>query len=103
MDHFASDLPGLDFANVEFADEFAIFGNIPITQIRLEPSTLTNEEQQAATAMKILFVRAKMVGDLQNSILENRDLNLGRAGVAILGRVIRDHLSFELLIEWHRT
>ncbi len=70
-------LSGLNFADAEFLDQLSILDDVPVTQISLKPASLSNEEKQSAAAVEVFLVRAKVVRDLEDSGLHNRNLDFG--------------------------
>ena len=59
---------------------------------------MTDHFEQSASGMMILLVNLQMLVELVNTEGENRDLNLGRAGVALVGRVFQDDLGLLFLL-----
>ena len=53
-------------------------------QIIEQTPALADHDQQPAPRVKILFVRAEMVGQVADAFRQDRDLHLGRAGIARL-------------------
>jgi hypothetical protein len=51
--------------------------------------------------MEVLFVRAKMVGDLKDSTLQDRNLHFGRTGITFGPCVVCDYASFEFWNQRH--
>lgn len=90
-----------DFADTKALDEFSVLHNVTVSQIRFESAALTNKFQQADSAVVILAVGLKVFRDLLNSLLHDRDLHFGRAGISVLVAVLLDDVRFDLLFEWH--
>ena len=55
---------------------------------------MTDHFEQSASGMMILLVNLQMLVELVNTEGENRDLNLGRTGVALVGRILFDNSCF---------
>ena len=53
-------------------------------------ASLTHELQQPAPRVVILHVRLEVLGELVDAAREDRDLDLGRAGVRLVAAVLFD-------------
>jgi hypothetical protein len=60
----------------------AVALNILAAKVIQEPTPLTNHHQQAATAVVIAFVEAKMLGQMVDPLGQQGHLHFGRPGVA---------------------
>ena len=79
-------------AQAEVGDELAVTLDVDTAQIVDHAPTTPDEHQQAATAVVIFRVDLEMLGEVQNPIGQQRDLNLWRARVAVFGAVLRNDL-----------
>ncbi len=57
---------------------------IRAAQVRQQAAALTDQFQQAAARRLVVFMGAKVLGELVNARGEDRDLHLRRAGVRIV-------------------
>ena len=72
-------------ADTEFADDIAIAIRIVRLQVIQQAAALADQLQQSAPRSVILLVRLEVLGQFGNTRTQNRDLDLGRAGVCIVG------------------
>src|SRR5215208_6192804 len=73
-------------AKSELRDEVGVALLVLAAEIIQQRTTLVHQHQKAAARMVVLRVRLEMLGQVLNSLREDRDLDLGRPGV--LGRTL---------------
>src|ERR1044072_4688515 len=71
-------LSGLDFADAELLDQFAIAIDVGGFEISLEAASLTDEDHQPAARVKVFLVSAEMVRGLQGTSLHESGLDRQR-------------------------
>jgi hypothetical protein len=70
---------------------------IVVLKIIQEPSSLADKLQEAASGMVILNVSLEMLGEMLNTLAEQRDLHLRRAGVRLMKpKLLHDYLTLWL-------
>src|SRR5262249_13935362 len=72
--------------------------DVGLVQVVQQPAALTHEQQQATTRVVVVLVLLEVLRQVADAVAEQRDLDLGRTGVALLGRVLRDDLLLGLRI-----
>ena len=77
----------------EFGDEASVSLYVFSTQIDEQAATLANHQQQAASAVMIVFVVAKMLGQMLDPLCEHGHLNLRRASVALMCAELGNNLG----------
>ena len=82
----------------ELLDERAIRRQLAALEVLKEPATRPDHFEQPPPTVMVLGVGAEMVGELVDPLREERDLDLGRAGVPFVPAVLDDH---GLLVERH--
>src|SRR5215475_9975513 len=79
-------------AQAETLDDRAVALDVGLVQVVQQPTTLTHEEQQTTTRVVVVLVLLEVIGQVADAVTEQRDLHLGRTGVALLRGVLRDDL-----------
>ena len=74
-----SDVPLL--ADAELADDVAIPIRITSLQVVKKAATLADKHQQTPARAMVFLVRFEMLGELGDSLTQNRNLDLGAARV----------------------
>jgi hypothetical protein len=70
---------------------------IVILEIIQEPSSLADKLQEAASGMVILNVSLEMLGEVFDTLAEQRNLHLRRAGVRLMKpKLLHDYLALWL-------
>jgi hypothetical protein len=70
---------------------------IVVLKIIQEPSSLADKLQEAASGLVILNVSLEMLGEMLNTLAEQRDLHLRRAGVRLMKpKLLHDYLTLWL-------
>jgi len=59
-------------------------------------SSLAHQLEQATSGVVVLLVGLEVLGELTDALGEERDLHLGRTGVAVVGAVFLDDLGFSI-------
>ena len=75
-------------AEAELLDERPIAVHVVPVEVVQQAPALAHEHQQAAARVVVLLVLAQVLGELVDAGREQRDLDLGRPGVALVGRVL---------------
>src|SRR5438034_8007143 len=88
-------------AQSELRDE----GPIPVVvladEIGQEPTSLPDELEESATRMMVLGKGPKMPVEVPDALREECDLDLGRSGVSLVDRVVRDHCLLRISRQRH--
>src|SRR3954452_121564 len=82
----------------ETLDDRAVARDLGLLQVVQQPTALAHEQQQATTAVVVVLVRLEVVGEVADAVAEQRDLHLGRAGVALGRGVLGDDLLLGLRV-----
>src|SRR6266446_6493390 len=77
-------------ADTEPLDDRAIPIGVVVLEIFEEPATLADQHQESATRMVVLRVLLEVLGEPVDPLGQERDLHLGRAGVALVNAVLLD-------------
>ena len=77
-------------SQTELADDGTVTLNIVVLQIVEQVSSVTDHLLKTATAVEVVLVCLQMLGEACDSVGEERDLHLGRTGVAFVGSVLLD-------------
>src|ERR1039457_4423725 len=72
-------------ADTEFADHVAVAIGIVRLQVIQQAAALADQLQQSAPGSVILLVRLEVLGQFSDTRTQNRDLDLRRTGVLIVG------------------
>jgi hypothetical protein len=72
-----------------------------VTQVCKHTLAAPNHHHEPAPGVEILPVLAQMIGQLAYSRREQRDLNLRRACVTLMGGILDDYVSFDVFLERH--
>src|SRR4029079_11920888 len=81
--------PGGSPAQAEPLDQRPVAADVGLLQVVQQPAPAADEQQQATTAVVVMLVRPQVLGQVGDAPRQDRDLDLGRTGVALLGRVLR--------------
>jgi hypothetical protein len=90
-------------AKAELRDERQIALLINLLQIAEQRTAGVDQSQQAATRMVILRVRLEVLGQVDDALSQDRDLNFGGSRVAFGAGVFLDEFSFALSGNWSYT
>src|SRR5438045_2074862 len=77
-----------------------IVGSLEVIE---QPAALADHDQQPAARVKIFFMRRQMVGQIADPLGQDRYLNLGRSGVALLDGIVADERLLALGSNRHRV
>src|SRR3954471_15515848 len=83
-------------AKAEAGDDRAVGLDVGLLQVVQESTALAHEQQQATTAVVVVLVLLEVVGEVRDAVAQQRDLDLGGTGVALVGRVVGDDLLLGL-------
>ena len=87
--------PMLLLTQVQLLDDRAVTLDIDLLQVAQQVASVTNHLQHAAAAVMVLVVSLEVLGQGVDAMGKDRDLYLGRTGVALVGGVLRnDSLLF---------
>ena len=78
----------------QLGDNGTIALDIRLLQIRQQVLSLTDHLQQAAAGVMILLMGAQMLGQVADALGQNRNLHLGRTGVALMNGILFDNRIF---------
>jgi hypothetical protein len=76
----------------ELGDERAVALDVGALEIAQQTPALADEHEQPAAGVMVLLVRTQVLGELVDPAREQRDLHLGRPGVALGTAVLADQL-----------
>src|SRR5438067_9106486 len=79
-------------SQTESPDDFLVSLRASAVQVGEQPSALTDHAEQPAAACVVVAGGAQMFGEVLDSLGQERDLDLRRAGVFVVTAVRRDHL-----------
>ena len=91
------------FLKAELGDQVEVTLLILATEIVEERAALVDQHQQAAAAMIVLRVALEVLGEVGDALGEDRDLDFGRAGVALALRMFLDERLLALRGNRHRV
>src|SRR5256885_13422418 len=77
-------------ADAELVDDDPVSLRSPDPEVLQKASPLADQHQQSATRMMILRVLLEVVGQAVDALGQERDLHLGRTGVAVVGAELLD-------------
>ena len=72
-------------AQVQLLNDGAVALNVDLLQVAKKISSVADHLQHAAAAVVVLVVRLEVLGKSVDAMGKDRDLNLGRAGVTLMG------------------
>ncbi len=88
-------------AQAELGDEIPVALDILPTEVVEQTSALANHQQQTASAVVVVLVLAKMLGQMVYPLGEHRHLNLWRTSVALVCAELGDDFSSCLHCAWN--
>ena len=106
-----SSLPDPLLSQSELADDRAVTLDISLLQVVQKVSSVTDHLLKTAAAVEVLLVGLQVLGQVSDAVGKDRDLNLGRARVSLVGCVLLDngelffflHGFFTFLFIWRFT
>ena len=90
--------PRASTAQAETLDDRAVALDVGLVQVVQQPAALADEQQQPTTAVVVVLVRLEVLGQVADAVAQQRDLHLGRAGVALGRGVLGDDLLLGLRV-----
>src|SRR6187431_1515577 len=81
---------GTLLTDTEPADQLRIPFRVLALQVVEKPAALADELEKPAARVVVLCVNLEMLGQVTDAFTEERDLHLGRAGIAVVGLVRAD-------------
>ena len=73
---------------IQLFDDCAVTVDIGLLKVTEKVTSVTDHLQHAATAVVVLVVRLEVLGKSVDAMGKDRDLNLGRTGVTLVGSVL---------------
>src|SRR5215218_9000160 len=89
-------------AQTETLDELAVAVDVHVGEVAEQTTTLTDEEQQATTRVVVVLVLLQVLGEVLDSLREERDLDLGGSSVTGVRRVLFDDRLLDIGFKCHR-
>ena len=80
-------------AQTQLLDQGLVTPGVVTPEIVQQPSPLAHQLEQAPTRVMILLVRLEMLGEFVDPFGQDRDLDLRRAGIRLVGPEVLDDLS----------
>src|SRR3990172_2045578 len=77
-------------ADSELVDDRAVALRVPVLEVLEEPAPLADQHEQPPARVMVLAVLFEVVGQPVDALGEQRDLDFGRAGVAVVGTELLD-------------
>ena len=74
----------------QLADDRTVTLDVSLLQIVQKVSSVTDHLLKTAAAVEVLLVDFQVLGQVSDAAGEDRDLNLGRTGVSLVGCVLLD-------------
>ena len=84
--------------NAQLGNQGAVTVDVLVCQVVQHLAALTNHHQQTTTGVVVVLVYAQMVGQLVDAGSQDGNLNFGRAGVALVSRILQDNLGLLFLL-----
>src|SRR4051812_35000173 len=88
-------------AQAESLDDRPVTVDVGLREVVQKAATLADQQQQPSAAVVVVLVVAKVLGEVADPLRQQRDLHLGRAGVAVGGAVLGDDLLLDILGQGH--
>jgi hypothetical protein len=74
----------------EFLDDLPVAFDVCTLEVVEQTTTLADHLEQATAAVMVLFVGAKVLGQVIDAFGENRNLNASRSGVGLVRPILLD-------------
>src|SRR5689334_20549739 len=88
-------------ADAERVDQLAVAIEVLVLEVVEQPTALADQLEEATTRVVVLLVRLEVLGEVVEALGQERDLDLGRPGVAVVGRVLLDDVLLQIGREAH--
>src|SRR5712692_10051989 len=85
------------FPDSEFVDDRPVALLVRLLQIVEKTATASDQLEQSAPAVVVLRMRLEMLRQIADAIRQKCDLHLRRAGVVVVGAILRNQICFLLL------
>ena len=92
--------PKLLLAQVQLLDDRAVTLDIDLLQVAKKVSSVADHLQHAAAAVVVLVVGLEVLGKSVDAMGKDRDLNLGRTGVTLVGSILLNN-SLLFVLQQH--
>ena len=86
-------------SDVQLLDDRAVTLDIYLLKVSEKVSSVTDHLEKSAAAVVVLMVSLEVLGKSVDAICEDRDLNLGRTCVALVGLVLVDDRLLNVFLE----
>ena len=80
--------------DTQLGDDRSVAVDVLLGQVVQQAAALADHHEKAAAGVIVVLVGAQVLGELLDAVGEDRDLDLGGAGVALMGGVLGDELGF---------
>jgi hypothetical protein len=77
----------------QLGDEASVSLDVLSAEVVEESTPLTDQHEEPATTVMVVFVLAQMLGQMVDSLAEQGDLHFGGACIALVRAVLGDDLS----------
>ena len=84
--------------DTQLGDQSTVAVDVLVGQIVQHLAALTDHHQQTTTGVVVVLVGTQMLGQLVDAGGQDGNLNLGGAGVALVGSVLQDDLGLLFLL-----
>jgi hypothetical protein len=88
-------------AKTQALDQGAVALDVDALEVAEKPATATNEQQQSTTGVVVVLVVFQVLGELQNAVRQQSNLDLGRTRVAGVGLILLNDGLFDSGIHSH--
>ena len=88
-------------SQVELSDDRTVTLDVVLLQVAQKVSSVTNHLLQTSAAVEILGICLEVLGQVCDSGAQDRDLNLGRTGVALVDGIGLDNLLLFVFLHGH--
>src|SRR5690606_26617225 len=79
-------------AQTQALDQLTVAVDVLLLHVLEKAAAPADHQQQAAAAVVVVLVRLEVLGELGDAVRQQRDLHVGRPGVAVAGAVLGDDL-----------
>ena len=92
-------LPNILLTDTQLGDDRTVTVDVLLSQIVQHAAALTNHHQQTTAGVVVVLVHAQVIGQLVDAGGQDRDLDLGRTGVAFVSSILQDDLGLLFLLD----